>query len=134
MCHAVPGAHVTVEVHVPGSHVDQLTQRTDDMIAWLASRVDDHSSEALELKSEAQRRAAICLNCPQNVAWKSGCGECKASVDQLSTTIRIGNDVARGRKLTACQILRQENRAAVWLRMDRIGNDPRLPGHCWAKR
>lgn len=130
MCHSVIGAEVEVSVdHHPSSY----KTLTDQMIQWLDTQVEHHSAESLELKQEAMRRAEICLKCPYNVKWNSGCGSCSEAVSRLSTILRIGNDVPKGYKLKACQILKHENRSAVWLRPDKISKSLDLPQHCWAK-
>ena len=132
MCHAIPGAQVTVTITgLPTAHAKSLT---DDMLQWLDSKIENHSLESLELRGEAQRRAEICLHCPFNVRWNSGCGACSEATNRMSMILRAGNDVPHGNKLTACQILRHENRAAVWMRREILGNSPELPGNCWVRR
>jgi GH24 family phage-related lysozyme (muramidase) len=129
MCHGVPGAEVTITV-TQGT----VQSLTDEMIQWLDRQVENHSPETLELAEEAQRRAAICKMCPYNIQWNSGCGSCSDAVNRLSTILRVGKTLSNASQLRACQILKHENRAAVWLRLDKIGNSPELPGECWAKR
>lgn len=131
MCHDVPGAQVTVTVEHVSTSAYTLTDR---MIQWLDDATEDHSIENLELRSEAQRRAEICLHCPYNVRWNDSCGSCSDAVNRMSTILRVNEDVPKGDKLRACQILHHENRAAVWLRLDKLGNSAELPGHCWVKR
>lgn len=131
MCHNIDGATISITIT---HHPSPIKTLTDDMIQWLDSRVENHSSDELELRSEAQRRADICRRCKFNTRWNDNCGSCNEAVKRLSSILRVGNDVGHSRQLKACQILRHENRAAVWLRMEKIGNNPDLPQHCWAKR
>jgi len=130
MCHGVPGAEVTVTV----SHGSSVQSLTDRMIQWLDRQVENHSPETLELNEEAQRRADICRMCAYNVHWNSGCGSCSDAVNRMSTILRVGKALPHSERLRACQILGQENRAAVWLRREKLGNSPELPDHCWVKR
>lgn len=131
MCHNVPGAEVTVTI-TQGTVTQQSL--TDTMIQWLDRQVENHSPDTLELAGEAQRRADICKMCAYNVHWNSGCGSCSDAVNRLSTILRVGKTLSSSDRLRACQILGHENRAAVWLRLDKIGNSPELPPECWAKR
>jgi hypothetical protein len=131
MCHRVPGASVTVEVKY--SLPKQIVTLTDRMLEWLDSRIENHSIENLELKSEAERRAEICSRCPYNVRWNSSCSTCVDAVNRMSTILRCGQDTRPGKKLRACQILGHENRAAVWLRRSNLASSPDLPSHCWLR-
>jgi hypothetical protein len=51
----------------------------------------------------------------------------------MSNILRLNNDVPRGDKLKACQILKHENRSAVWLKKEKIMRSNDVPNHCWAK-
>ena len=130
MCHQFEGV-ARIEIQHSVSPIRTLT---DDMIQTMDRQLQDHSTEELELKQEAQRRADICAGCRYNVRWNSNCGSCVEAVNRMSAILRAGNAVVHERELRACQILRHENRSAVWLRMEKIGKSPDLPGYCWARR
>lgn len=129
-CHHFEGVS-RIEVSSEVSHARTLT---DDMIQTMDAQLQDHSIEELELKQEAQRRASICASCQYNVRWNSNCGSCVEAVNRMSAMLRAGNSLPRERDLRACQILRHENRSAVWLRMDKIKKNPDVPGFCWARQ
>lgn len=134
MCHSIIGAEVTIQIsHGPRSVATAKTL-TDEMIQTMDQQLTNHSSENLELRQEAQRRADICRRCQFNAKWNNSCGSCVEAVNRLSTILRAGQDVTHSRDLKACQILKHENRSAVWLRLDGIASNPNLPQHCWAKR
>jgi len=130
MCHQFEGVS-RIDIASEPSPIKTLT---DDMIQTMDGQLQDHSTEELELKQEAQRRASICAGCQYNVRWNSNCGSCVEAVNRMSTILRAGNSLPRERDLRACQILRHENRSAVWLRIDKIKTNPDLPGFCWARR
>ena len=134
MCHSIVGAEVVVKIsHGPRSAIAAKTL-TDEMIQTMDRQLTNYSSENLELRQEAQRRADICRKCQFNVRWNSSCGSCLEAVNRMSTILRGGQDVAHSRELRACQILKHENRSAVWLRLDGVASNPDLPQHCWARR
>jgi hypothetical protein len=130
MCH--PEGSTTVEVYVSNDS-NELKTLTDHMIQWLDRSIDQHSIENLEINTEAKRRADICLNCRYNTKWNSNCSSCSEAVSRMSSVLRLGNDVPRGHKLKACQILKHENRSAVWLKKEKIMKSNDIPSHCWAK-
>jgi hypothetical protein len=130
MCHQFEGV-ARIEV---AHSVSPIRTLTDEMIQTMDRQIQDHSTENLELKQEAQRRADVCAGCRFNVRWNSNCGSCVEAVNRMSAILRAGQTVHHERELRACQILRHENRSAVWLRMDKIGTSPDLPGYCWARR
>lgn len=87
-------------------------------------------------QAEADRRAAICLACPQNKEWKVGCGSCLQSAVQLGYTFRAGRKASEEKRLLACDVIGQENATAVWVK----GLPPlspsdysKLPAACWRK-
>lgn len=130
MCHRSQ-ADISVTVDMPNTHMKTVTDR---MIQTMDAQIREHSIEELELKQEAQRRAEICRRCRFNVRWNTGCGSCREAVNRMSMILRSGNSVPHERELHACQILGHENRSAVWLKLEKIGRSPELPGFCWARR
>jgi hypothetical protein len=130
MCH--PELPYTVEVYVDNKS-NEIKTLTDHMLQWLDKTIDHHSIDNLEMRTEALRRADICLGCRYNTKWNSNCGSCSEAVGRMSNILRLGNDVPRGHKLKACQILKHENRAAVWLKKEKIMRSNDVPNHCWAK-
>ena len=130
MCH--PELPYTVEVHVDNKS-NEIKTLTDHMLQWLDRTIDHHSIDNLEMRTEALRRADICLGCRYNTKWNSNCGSCSEAVGRMSNILRLGNDVPNGQKLRACQILKHENRAAVWLKKEKIMRSNDVPNYCWAK-
>ncbi len=134
MCHNIRGAIVQVHVKHPPKIVNDRQLFFDRIVQWMQSKIRSHSIDKLELEPIARQRASICAKCPFNQPWSTGCGVCADTVNRLGGMLRIGRDVAGGRKLKGCQVLGHENRSAVWLRLNEIENSDQLPSHCWAKR
>jgi hypothetical protein len=134
MCHSIVGADVTIHVSHGPRQPRSAKTLTDEMIQTMDQQLSNHSSENLELRQEAQRRADICRKCQYNVRWNNSCGSCVEAVNRMSTILRSGQDVVHSRELRACQILKHENRSAVWMRLSGAARNPDLPQHCWAKR
>lgn len=130
-CHQVPGATVSVEVERPAQKKISLLDR---IIGWFDRQTRRLDSSAIVLSMEAQQRAAICAKCRFNVNWKTGCGQCSDNINRLSKLVRQGHSIPAERKLKACSILGQENRAAVFLQQDRLESSPELPSWCWVKK
>lgn len=130
-CHSVMGATVTAVVDV--GTVNPRRNLLDRIILWFELQMSKLGTDVIVLQGEAERRAQICMRCPENKEWKTGCGECTSNIDRLSKLVRSGHALARDRKLKACSVLGQENRAAVWLKRDRLSSADNLPGHCWLR-
>jgi len=128
------GARVSVQITTAPSAPSTAQTITDQMIAWMDSRLDNHSVDRTVVDADARSRAEVCRKCPMNIKWNTGCGTCVDAVGRLSTALRLGKDVPGGRRLFACKILRHENRSAVWLDRSLIGESPSLPAHCWARK
>ena len=107
----------------------------DRVIAWLERMTEGVSMDNIVLEPEARRRADLCISCPKNVRWKTGCSNCNDNIERLSAIVRMGRRMLKNPKLKACAVLGQELKAAVWLRRDRVLSDnPALPGYCWCRR
>jgi hypothetical protein len=101
------------------------------VVKWIESQLRIKPKYVDE--AEADRRAAICAQCPHNLAkWTEG-EKCKRCVENANRGTAI---ILMGRKqhppIGACDILEQHNRAAVWLDQPKADN-PDLPDFCWKK-
>ena len=107
----------------------------DQIIMWAQSLLGNQGIAELEIQQEAERRAAICVQCPLNIDWKQSCPSCVSHAETLMTLIRKGRNVTQWRKLHACRALGQDNATAVWIKKELLQRGPtdHLPGHCWAK-
>jgi len=65
-------------------------------------------------RSEAERRAEICRNCPMNVSFTAGCNKCRDLSDMVQKVIQ--NQSTRfDDQLKSCSICGCYTRLAVWL-------------------
>lgn len=107
--------------------VKSIPNLREKVVKWLESRL--RVKPRYVNPDEASRRAAICSQCPRNVAWQKGekCGKC---VENARRAVAI---ILMGRKqygLGACEVLFQENNTAVNLDEAPLV-DPGLPSFCW---
>jgi len=88
-------------------------------------------------QGEADRRSAVCRQCPQNVEWRMGCSSCVASTKQIGYTYRAGRRAAGEPSLRACNVLEQENATAVWIKAPPTMTTEQartIPPFCWRKQ
>lgn len=102
---------------------------------WSANRYARVGSIALVEQDEANRRAAICLTCPQNQEWRIGCPPCISATERTLVLLRQ-NQNAEPTTL-GCALSGQDNATAVWmpesLLKHRVQYLDSLPDHCWMK-
>lgn len=81
---------------------------------------------------EAIARAQICINCPQNVLWKTNCGECNATCDYLGSTIRGKVSFQLDDALHGCRLHNFHLPCAVFIDRDFLPQrNPKTPAPCW---
>ncbi len=118
------------KARVPGTIATSTSKWLTDLYRALLS-----ASGTLRVgQTEASRRAAICLACPKQVGWGTGCGGCDASSKRLAFAIRQGKEAAGGEKLLACGLLREDTRTSVWIEGLRPIESAALPENCWRKK
>lgn len=105
------------------------------VVRWLGkiSEAFQTAEKPLVSKGEAERRAAICLACPRQLSWRSGCGGCDSSARRLGIALRDGKEVSKGASLAGCEILSEDTQTSVWLRLAPAKN-PELPDNCWRRK
>ncbi len=83
----------------------------------------------------ADERAAICLSCPRNHPWKSGCGACNATAEHILMTVRKTNRTQYDDRIFGCEVGGFDLRTMAWLPADMAKPDqnelPFLPKSCW---
>lgn len=93
---------------------------------------------ALVTAAEAERRAAICVQCTKNTGWRGGCGGCSASTLQLLMQIKQLRKTTRDGSLTGCSVGGWENSSAAWLPPEAlpVTEEQRttMPAACWRKQ
>lgn len=105
--------------------------------ASLTARQMPAGGYALVPREEADRRAAICVACRQNVNWRGGCTGCSASTLALLAQIRQLRRTGRDGNLSGCALGGWDNLTAVHLPADRLVLAPeqqaQLPPACWKR-
>jgi hypothetical protein len=125
-CHGVDMVVVT-SVH-PATRSDELL---NDITIWAKKTLQ--SGKQIQLVSDelAEERAKICLSCPNNVNWRSGCGACIVAADRLSASIRQARDTKSSPIVGGCSKMRHDNRSAIFFERDNFTPTPGLPAQCW---
>lgn len=117
------------QVRLPGSVASATSKWLTDLYRALLT-----ATGTLRVgQAEADRRAAICLACPKQTFWGTGCGGCDASSKRLALAIRQGKEANGGEKLQACGLLREDTRTSVWIEGLRPVKSDALPQPCWRK-
>lgn len=111
----------------PGTYTTPIA-RLDDWFKRL-------SLAPLEWKgaAEANAAAAICVSCPQNVQWKTGCAPCVESVQRRIVRYKGDRSTPLDDKLLSCRCFGHHNSLAVW--MSNTCSTPKEPApeFCWNK-
>lgn len=83
-------------------------------------------------QSEADRRAAICAECPLNQRVES-CYGC-SGVASIVNSIRGNRVTVLDDKLESCAACKCNNRVKVWVPLEAISNDGlNFPQNCWQR-
>lgn len=125
-CHGVD----MVVVH-SATPVTATAELMTDIQTW-AKNITGGSRSILYVYDEvAEARAKTCLNCPNNVNWRSGCGSCIVVTDRVCANVRQGRDTASSQVLGGCRLQRHDNRAAIFLDKDMLQKASGIPETCW---
>jgi hypothetical protein len=97
---------------------------------WL-TRLSENQIEFVD-QSTATERANICLKCPLNQSWRTGCGACNDNAERRATLIRGSHSTGLEPKLKNCQAFGTLIDLSVWLKQD-YSEAPRrqVPDFCW---
>lgn len=87
----------------------------------------------LLLIDEVERRTEICLKCPQNIKWMTGCIPCCDEITSRGQNLRQ-QAVAPSDALRACRLHDYYLPAITFLDRDELGNAHiDAPAYCWMK-
>lgn len=102
---------------------------------WLNSlyRAFSKTPAQFVTKVEAERRAAICRDCPKQARWNSECGSCSDSARRLSFSLRKGQEVPGSDLLKGCDTLGEDTRTSIFLQGLKPETNVELPEYCWRK-
>ncbi len=102
----------------------------DRIAGWINSRL--LRKHELETQDVAERRAAVCLDCPKNIPIPGHCSPCNAERKRKLTLLTEGKKVPQ--KLGYCNATYQANEGAIWLPKETLRlpeNKEDLDPKCW---
>ena len=116
---------------VPGGYTARFIDRVSNWLAQMMTKIKD---TPLIPQPDADKRAAICVQCSENREWREGCSACVENSNRVSILIRQGREADGSERLLGCNKLAQDNRTAVWLDRNLFTDLPGdLPDPCWLK-
>jgi hypothetical protein len=84
--------------------------------------------------STASKRARICLGCPLNQNWQTGCGPCNTNLRQKALLLRGSHKTGFEPQLKACIAYGWMLEVAVWLEDGHAQATRKPPPECWQRR
>lgn len=128
---STPSSHST-----PHYNAQPLLNRVSMWVSSTAARMP-RGGYSLVAVAEAERRAAICVACPRNRAWRGGCAGCSSITLQLTQAVKNLKKTPRDGNLMACEIAGYELGAGIWLPTEALPmtdtQRAEMPGPCWRK-
>lgn len=122
----------------------KLIQKNSDMLTkvngWAALTMRDTPAGGYQLvdQSVATNRCKICIDCPFNKAWRSGCGNCMKATDTILIRLRQLRKIMLDESLMGCAINGFDNRTAVHLPLSALKLTEEklqsIPQNCWIKQ
>ena len=97
---------------------DWLTVLTEKTLKW----VD---------QARAQERARICIDCPMNQTWRTGCGSCNQNAERRAFLIRGSHATGMEPQLKGCVSYGTLLHLSVWLEDDFSTAGRQPPAKCW---
>jgi hypothetical protein len=125
-CHGVDMVVVT-SVHPETSQQALL----NDITVWAKNILNSGKKNLLVSDELAEQRAQVCKACSENKSWKSGCASCVSAAERVSASIRNGKDTETSVKLGGCNVMRHDNRSAVFMFKKQLSAASNTPKDCW---
>lgn len=125
-CHGVDMVVVT-SIH------PETKQQTllNDITIWAKNILNSKTANNLVSDDLAEQRAKTCKSCQYNKNWRGGCGSCVSATERISASIRNGRDTRSSSKLGGCELMRHDNRSAIFFDKSKLSQATSLPEHCW---
>ena len=86
---------------------------------------------------EANRRGLICVGCPKNQPWRTGCTGCSSSSATVLAQLRKLQSSKQQGNLMGCKVAGWDNATAVWMPKEALALTESqlkdLPDRCWKK-
>jgi hypothetical protein len=99
---------------------------------WLAKIGNTHT-EKVDY-ALAGGRAEICVQCPHNVKWKTGCQSCNDNVAIRIQNINGSLYTPYDKRLLSCRSYGWVNAVAVWIHNPTAEAEHAPPAHCWVQQ
>lgn len=116
-----PKAIPSVREKVP--QIKRVKEHIEGLIHEHIELVPDH---------QANERAKVCINCPQNIKWKSDCGGCNTKVEQDVFGIRRLTKFGLDAGLRSCRLTGHHLGLSVFLTEERLPKqNEKFPEKCW---
>lgn len=125
-CHGVDMVVVT-SVH-PETRQQSLL---NDITTWARNLLNSKTPNKLISDELAEERAKTCKECPNNKPWKSGCSSCVSAAERICASIRNGRDTKSSTKLGGCELMRHDNRSAIFFDTSKLSQATSIPENCW---
>jgi hypothetical protein len=122
MPHNVAGIGVTNS----GRDYDRPIDRAGNWIATIALTRPEFVDYGL-----SGHRAQICVQCPQNIRYATGCAPCNETVDVRIQNFKGNLRTPYDNRLFMCRAFGWLNQAAVWIKNPQDNPIHPLPQHCW---
>lgn len=136
VCHKEPKDWENIPKTASAAPSESLMHR---VTRWAAMMVHGQPKGGFSLVSaeEANRRAGICVGCPRNQPWRTGCSGCSSSSATVLAQIRKLQTVKQQGELVGCRVAGWDNATACWMPLNALplteSQIQELPDRCWRK-
>jgi hypothetical protein len=125
-CHGVDMVSVTSVNPATAS-----TELMNDIQTWAKNLLHSNKPHIMATDELAEERAKTCRACPHNKNWRGGCSSCISATERITASIRQGRDTASSAVLGGCEIMRHDNRSAIFFDKEHLVKAANLPNNCW---
>jgi hypothetical protein len=125
-CHGVDMVVVS-SVNPPTAKSELL----NDITVWAKNILNSSKKNLLVSDELAEQRAQVCKICSENKSWKTGCSSCITATERVSASVRNGKDTHTSASLGGCNVMRHDNRSAVFMFKKQLQTTSNTPKTCW---
>jgi hypothetical protein len=121
---------------VPSAPVNYQRPIRDRVAQWVVAMIAKLPKGGFSLvnKPEAEARAVICITCPKNVPWRTGCRGCTNSTQALVQQVKQTKRLPQDQQLYACAAAGWPNEDSVWIKKEDLERKDGLDARCWMLR
>jgi len=128
----------------PDDNEGKMVNKNSDLLkqvnGWAAITLRETPLGGYHLVDQnvAAARCKICIDCPFNKPWRSGCGSCMKATDTILIRLRQLRKIMLDESLMGCAINGFDNRTAVHLPISALKLTEEklqsIPQNCWIKQ